>query len=1121
MSSDSSPVKLNPEQRARLKAQLQQRGLTRQQSRTISPQPQGQPLPLSYAQELMWLLDQLAAPAYNTPLTWCIRGPLDVALLERCLQVVIQRHEVLRTVYQWQDDQLQQGVLPEVAFAIAIADLRQIPAAEQSAQAHTILLQETRRPFDLARDIPLRATVLHLGEGEYWLHFTWHHIASDDTSQAVLLKELSALYSALTQGSPSPLTPLPIQYGDYAYWQRQQLTETVLSADLAYWRRQLAHLPPKLALPFRNADRENSTSLGQAIRVPFTLDSALATGLKALSRQHRITLFTTLLTAFNVLLYRYSGQTDIVVGIPFSDRIVPEVQPLLGVFTNTLVLRADLTDAPRFTTLLTQVNAALLAAREHQALPYAQLVTALREDSTWSPGWDGSTPHSDLFQVLFDFQSVPLPQIELPDLTVSPLENGLRCPLVDLTLHLEDNADGLSGYVIGADTRFEVETLQQMVGHWQTLLMGIMADPAQTIDTLPLLTSLERHQYWLEGQASAPVHPSTQRVHHGFEVQAERTPDAIALLDGTTQQTLTYGELNRRANQLAHHLRQLGVQAETPVGLCCDRSLDMIVGLLGILKAGGAYLPLDPHYPQTRLQFILANAEPVLILTQRQTAAVLPTSSIPRLCLDQDAATIVQHPTHNPEPVGDAQTLAYVIYTSGSTGKPKGVMIEHGALANFVTAAIQLYGVQGDDRVLQFASLSFDAAAEEMYPCLLTGGTLVLRSDAMISSPSQFVNTCQDWHITVLDLPTAYWQQIVAELAAESLTLPPCLRLVIIGGERVPPAAVHTWWTCVGKTPQLINTYGPTETTVVATACSLNPDTVIQPEVPIGRAIANLQTHVLDAQLHPVPIGIPGELYISGAGLARGYLNRPELTRERFMTHTPEELPSTRLYRTGDLVRYRRDGQLEFLGRVDHQVKIRGFRVELGEIEAALLQHQGVKTAIAVVREDQPGDRRLVVYGVPASGELSPSQIREVLKTKLPDYMVPSAVVFLETLPLTPNGKVDRKALPAPDPSQRRRDAPLVEPRSDTEATLTAIWRDVLKVEALSIHDNFFELGGHSLLATRVASRISQAFSLNFLLRNLFEAPTIAELAGRVAALLQAQSIHQKPTMTSLEEGEL
>jgi acyl-coenzyme A synthetase/AMP-(fatty) acid ligase len=429
--------------------------------------------------------------------------------------------------------------------------------------------------------------------------------------------------------------------------------------------------------------------------------------------------------------------------------------------------------------------------------------------------------------------------------------------------------------------------------------------------------------------------------------------------------------------------------------------------------------------------------------------------------------------------------------------------------------------VQGDDRVLQFASLSFDAAAEEMYPCLLTGGTLVLRSDAMISSPSQFVNTCQDWHITVLDLPTAYWQQIVAELAAESLTLPPCLRLVIIGGERVPPAAVHTWWTCVGKTPQLINTYGPTETTVVATACSLNPDTVIQPEVPIGRAIANLQTHVLDAQLHPVPIGIPGELYISGAGLARGYLNRPELTRERFMTHTPEELPSTRLYRTGDLVRYRRDGQLEFLGRVDHQVKIRGFRVELGEIEAALLQHQGVKAAIAVVREDQPGDRRLVVYGVPASGELSPSQIREVLKTKLPDYMVPSAVVFLETLPLTPNGKVDRKALPAPDPSQRRRDAPLVEPRSDTEATLTAIWRDVLKVEALSIHDNFFELGGHSLLATRVASRISQAFSLNFLLRNLFEAPTIAELAGRVAALLQAQSIHQKPTMTSLEEGEL
>ncbi|HEY9669184.1 MAG TPA: amino acid adenylation domain-containing protein, partial [Coleofasciculaceae cyanobacterium] len=682
---------------------------------------------------------------------------------------------------------------------------------------------------------------------------------------------------------------------------------------------------------------------------------------------------------------------------------------------------------------------------------------------------------------------------------------------------------------------FDAATITRMMGHFQTLLEAIVDNPQQRVSELPLLSANERHQLLVEWNDTRAEYPLDKCIHQLFEATVERTPDAVAVV--LQDQQLTYRELNCRANQLAHYLRSLGVEPDVLVGICIERSLEMLVGLLGILKAGGAYVPLDPAYPKERLAHMLSDSQAPILLTQARLLSELPEHQARVVALDRDWDIIARENQDNPLTQVKANNLAYVIYTSGSTGKPKGVMIEHQSVVNLTATVGAEYGMVSCDRVLQFSSISFDSATDEIYNCLTVGGTLVLRTDEMLSSVSTFLQKCREWQVSVLELPTAYWHQIVSELATTGESLPTSVRLISVGGEAVLPEKVRQWQTCVderwrrqqlGEPPLLINAYGPTEATVEATLCKLS-ESVLEDtcsQVPIGRPIGNVQAYILDRYLQPVPIGVPGELHIGGVGLARGYLNRPDLTTEKFIPNPFNNQPGTRLYRTGDLVRYLPDGNIEYLGRIDNQVKIRGFRIELGEIETVLGQHPAIRETLVMVREDVPGDKRLVAYLIPKQEPaLTISELRHFLKEKLPNYMIPSAFVMLESIPLTPNDKVDYRALPAPEKAQLELEETFVAPRTPVEEKLADIWTNVLGLEHVGIHNSFFDLGGHSLVAMQVMSRLRQAFGVELPLRSLFETPTVAELAEQIDTLLWATqpnlAAHSSTTEDDLEEIEL
>ncbi|MDY7021521.1 MAG: amino acid adenylation domain-containing protein, partial [Cyanobacteriota bacterium] len=900
-------------------------------------------------------------------------------------------------------------------------------------------------------------------------------------------QELSTLYQAFTQGQVSPLRALPIQYADFGRWQQSHLQGELLEKELGYWRQQLADIPPCLELPTDHPRPAISSSNGAIYT--HVLPPELSDRLKTFSKHSGVTLFVTLLATFQILLFRYSGQEDLVVGTPVAGRDRVEFEPLIGVLINSLVLRVSLADQPTFSDVLQQVQQTVAEALSHQSLPFEKVVQDLQPERDLS--------RSPIFQVLFQLRNFPHNSVKETDLIIKEyyFDSGIMVP-VDLELEIRDEPEGLICDFRYNTDLFDQSTIERMAGHFQTILDRGSIDSTQRVTELPLLTKAEQHQLLVEWNNTQTKYCEEQYIHQLFEQQVEKTPNSIAIK--FEQQQLTYKDLNQKANQLAHYLQKLGIKPEVLVGICVDRSLEMIVGILGVLKAGGAYIPLDPSYPQRQLNTIVSDAQPVIILTKSQYQASLISMNVPLVYLDQDWSTISQSPGDNLAHLGDRNRLAYIIYTSGSTGKPKGVAIEHPSLINFSRAAVQSYELTGCDRILQFASINFDTSVEEIYPCLISGGTLVLRTDDMLSSVRQFLQTCREWRLTVLDLPTVYWQQIVTELAIGNVTLPEQLKLVIVGGERVSPESMQTWQTYVGNRPQLLNTYGPTEATVVATTYPITATTTINNEVPIGKAIANLQTYILDSCLQPLPIGIPGELHIGGAGLARGYLNRPDLTVEKFISHPFSNRPEAKLYKTGDLARYLPDGNIEFLGRIDHQVKIRGFRIELGEIETALLRHPQVQQAVVVADEDE-SDKRLVAYLVTTSS-LNTTQVQRFLKQQLPGYMVPSVFVLLEALPLTPNGKVDRRALPKPDLTQRAIETAFVAPRTPIEAQLSQIWSKLLKLEQVGIHDNFFELGGHSLLAVQLFSQIETVLQKQLPISVLFKAPTISELATFIEA---------------------
>ena len=1044
-------------------------------------------LPLSYAQQALWFLDQLnpGNPANNRPAALLLAGSLDVLAMEKSLSEVVSRHEALRTVYRMIGDLPVQIIEAPQPVSLPVLDLSGIPFGEREIRARGVAVEEARRSFDLAHGPVLRATLLKLNDQEHVLIVIMHHIASDGWSSEVFFRELAICYNAFLTGTAPDLPSLPVQYADYTLWQRQWLQGNELEKLLSYWKQQIGQQLPRFSFPKSPCDRSTLPSRQGATQV-LKLPSILAKTLKTLSKTNNVTLFMTLVAAFKTLLYRYTGQEEVMVGIPIAARTSEELEGVIGDFISILPLRSSLSGNPSFRSLLGRVRTVTLQAYAHQDLPVARLAEALRAERR--------IDLNAAFQVIFNLQNFPSQPVPFAGLTTVPFDFDCGIARFDLSLDIAETPDGLSCIFEHDTAVFDREMIVRLMQYFQTLLEGIVADPDQLIDSFPLQTGAVHQQAAGTGNVTGDDTPAQHSVHRLFEIQAARKPAATAVVyDGNG---LSYGRLNRRANQLAYYLRARGVGPGTLVGICAERSLEMVVGVLGILKAGGAYVPLDPHYPAERLAFMLRDCAARVVLSEQRLLSILPPHNAEVVALDADWPVIARESEDNPGSVNAAGDLAYVIYTSGSTGQPKGVLVTHGGVVNHGLAVADLFDLQAQDRVSQCNSLSFDVSVEELFSSWISGAAVILCPSAKFLPDEEFARWLASEEITVVNLPTAFWHEWVSALPSHQKPISDFLRLVVVGGEKARFDVLARWQTIAAPQVRWVNTYGPTEATVTTTAYAGPFGTTAHNAIPIGRPIAGAQVYVLDGNLNPVPIGVPGELYIGGAGLARGYLNRPELTSERFIPNPFAGQPGRRLYRTGDLCRYSSDGNIEFLGRADHQVKIRGFRIEPGEIETVLGQHQAVQSSVVVVREDTPGDKRLVGYVVGRPEEsFDAAEARKYLKQKLPEYMIPSALVLLDELPLTANGKVDRKALPAPDQTRRQWEGTYQAPRTPTEETLVAIWGEVLKLAKIGIHDNFFELGGHSLLATQIVSRMRRAFSIELPLRRLFESPTVAELA--------------------------
>ncbi|MCA2685356.1 MULTISPECIES: non-ribosomal peptide synthase/polyketide synthase [unclassified Microcystis] len=1076
-------------------------------------------LPLSYAQQRLWFLDQLEPNSsfYNVPLALHLAGDLQADILEKSLQKIIQRHEALRTNFTTIEGNPVQIIKPESNWKLTLVNGKDSPKYREEQEIKKWLEIHSHQPFDLANDSLIRATLLKLSDTEYFLLICLHHIVSDGWSMGVFIEELTTLYNAYTKGLEPLLPELPIQYADFAIWQREYLQGEIRQNQLNYWQKQLAAAPALLHLPTDRPRPPEQRFEGD--RINGILSPELSQGLNRLSREQGVTLFMTLLTAFKVLLYRYTGQTDILVGTPIANRTRSELNGLIGFFVNTLVLRTDLAGNPSFTELLKQVRETATDAYDHQDLPFEMLVEAIQPERNMS--------YTPLFQVMFGLDTQVLNQIDLEGIkaTIQPLES--KTAKFDLSLSIQVKEAGLTAIWEYNTDLFNQSTIEQLSGHFVNLLTGIIANPEQVISQLPLLTESESNQLLFTWNQTEIDYKNDLCLHQLFEQQVKQNPQAIAVK--LENEFFTYQELNNRANQLAHYLQSLGVKADSLVGIFVERSLDMIIGILGIIKAGGAYIPLDIDYPPERIAYLLEDTQLSILLTQSKFVEQLPQFPPNTICLDQDWSIIAKQSTVKPLVAVEQHNLAYIIYTSGSTGQPKGVMIEHRSVVNYILTLIREYGITADDRILQFSSICFDVSVEEIFVSLLSGATLVLRTEDMLRSSEDFWQCCQKWQLTVLSLPTAYWHQLASELTPDTLPILSKIKVIFIGGEAIQPAKVQQWQTITGQyspLPRLFNGYGPTEATIAATFSEFTSPTITN--VPIGRPLSNTQVYILDAFLQPVPVGVAGELHIGGVGLARGYFNRPELTQEKFIyLENGGQLQGERLYKTGDLCRYLPDGNIEYLGRIDNQVKIRGFRIELGEIETVLSQHSAVKTAVVIAWEDETNQKRLVAYIIPQVEIISPqkeenslnvTELRQFLKAKLPEYMIPSAFVILESLPLTPNGKTDYRALPTPEFQSQEQ---YIAPRNPIEEILSSIWAKVLKVAQVGIHDNFFELGGHSLLATQLISRIREAFQVEMPLRELFVAQTIAELAQVIKRISQQEQITELPILPRDKAAEL
>ncbi len=1107
--------------------------------------------PVSSSQQRLWFLDQLepGSCVYNMPVGVRLTGALDIKALGQSLDELVARHEALRTVFTTLDGQPVQVVLSELKIGLERQDLGGWPAQRRAEEAERVLTAEARRPFDLAQGPLLRAMLVRLRDDEHILLLVMHHIISDGWSIGILLRELITLYDFYAAPSATlyaPLPALPIQYADFAVAQQDWLASQDLETQLDYWRGRLGGALPTLDLP---TDRPRSAApSSRGAREPLELSGALSAQVREISRREDVTPFMLLLAAFKVLLFRYTGQADLLVGAPIANRPWSETEGLIGCFINTVVLRSDLAGNPSFRALLQQVRQVTLQAYAHQDVPFEKLVEELQPARASS--------HTPLFQVMFALQNAPMPSISLPGLTLAPVEIDNQTAKFDLLLNIEDAPEGFRGWFEYRTDLFDRPTIGRMAGHFQTLLEGVVEEPEGHIAWLPLLSQAEQHMHIQQHNQSAADYPRDACFQVLFEAQAAQHPDHIAVT--YEHQQLSYGTLNTRANQLAHHLRSLGVGPDTLVAICMERSLEVLVAIVGVLKAGGAYLPLDPAYPPERLQFMLSDSQAAVLLiaqeqrtTQRvpdqeqktdsttERKGVLHTSpadherayhTTPQqtvLDLVSDWPTIAQQPNHNPRRTVLGQQRAYVIYTSGSTGRPKGVMVMQRGLLNLC------YGLRAffDDPHVQhtglITSISFDISVNQIFPTLLFGRTLHIVPDALKLDSRALLRFLDDEQIHLLDAVPSYLASVLQDVAPQRVATK--LRYLLIGGEKLEKALLEAIFTQLGEAVAVVNIYGLTEITDINALGVLRSDE-LEGEVTVGRPLQNNRIYLTSALGALQPIGVIGEVCVSGESVSRGYLNRPELTAEKFVPCPFEQ--GTLMVRTGDLGRRREDGRIVILGRADSQVKLRGYRIELGEIEALLLQHEAVREGVVVAREDVSGTKRLVAYVVPSqeqrtenkeqSSEKEASQfsgeLRSFLKQKLPDYMVPALFVALEVLPRTPNGKIDRKALPAPGIADMQTVA-FVAPRTPLEETLAQMWSELLGIERVGVHDSFFELGGHSLLITRLNARLRDTLQVELPLRAIYEGPTVAELAGAIQRARQHSPQAQEQTIAPVSRA--
>jgi amino acid adenylation domain-containing protein len=1091
--SDAAKSSLLAPKRLALLEAVRKQGPSRRHAPSIVAVPRDREMPLSFAEQRLWFLHQLEPdnPVYNIAGDMWFLGQVDVDALSRTYNEMARRHETFRTTFVEVDGAPRKVIAPSRNVDMPLIDLSHLGEAEARAEAERIATEEVRRPFDFVHGPLIRMTLVRVKSDTHLMIATKHHIVSDGWSVGGFLYEMARIYEAFSSGKPSPLPDLEVQHSDYAYWQRNWLQGEVLEAHVRFWREQLDGAPELLDLPSDRPRPAVQTYRGDW--KIFSLPMELTRAIRAFSRQEEVTLFMTLLAAFEVLLRRYSGQEDIVVGSPMSNRNRMETEPILGVIFNTLVLRVSLAGDPTFRELVRRVREVALNAYAHQDLPFEQLVEALQPQRSLS--------HAPIFQVMFVLQNSPMPEFTLPNVTLKKLDFHPGTSKYDLTWTIDEKdpfvlekEQPLGGSVEYSTDMYDRTTIERMIDQYRTVLEAAMANPDVRLSQIPVMPAAERRLLEREWNATECKYEDDRRLTDLFRAQLERTPDAVALR--YQRQAITFRELHARANALANYLQQHGVGPETVVAICLERTPDLLVSILAVLQAGGAYVPLDPAYPSDRVTFMLEDAHAVLVLTQSSLVDRLPERGVACVCLDRDWDAIAQVPSTPPESAAAPESVAYLIYTSGSTGRPKGVAITHRNAVNMLAWARDAFAPEDRAGVLAATSVCFDLSIFELFLPLAHGGTVVLARNVL----------------DLTELPAALDVTLintVPSAATEVLRqgpLPANVRCVNLAGERLPAELVQQIGT---QHPgvRVANLYGPSETTTYSTAAMLDPDSAAAP--PIGRPIANTQIHVLDEQGAPTPIGVPGEVFIGGAGVARGYLDRPDLTAERFIPDPFTDRSGARLYRTGDLARWRAGGDLEYLGRNDHQVKVRGFRIELGEIEHVLDQHPSVAEAVVVARTEGSNDVRLVAY-VSLEAGADAVDLRAFLKARLPEYMVPNLIVPLDRLPRTPNGKIDRGALPdAIRPPDLTR--VITPPRTDTERMLAAIWQELLKIHDVSVDDDFFALGGHSLLAMRMTARLRRDAAVDLPLRAVFEAPTLGELAQALERLQASTPATRRP----------